>query len=129
MIPTSTGAAQALHLVIPQLKGKMHGMAVRVPTPDVSLIDLTVELERDATPDVVNAAFKAEAEGALKGILEYTEEPLVSIDLSGNANSAIFDATLTVGLDKRMIKVIAWYDNEWGYSCRVRDLVKFMAQR
>ena len=129
MIPTSTGAAQALHLVIPQLKGKMHGMAVRVPTPDVSLIDLTVELERDASPDVVNAAFKAEAEGALKGILEYTEEPLVSIDLSGNANSAIFDATLTVGLDKRMIKVIAWYDNEWGYSCRVRDLVKFMAQR
>ena len=101
MIPTSTGAAQALHLVIPQLKGKMHGMAVRVPTPDVSLIDLTVELERDASPDVVNAAFKAEAEGALKG----------------------------VGLDKRMIKVIAWYDNEWGYSCRVRDLVKFMAQR
>ena len=129
MIPTSTGAAQALHLVIPQLKGKMHGMAVRVPTPDVSLIDLTVELERDASPDVVNAAFKAEAEGALNGILEYTEEPLVSIDLSGNANSAIFDATLTVGLDKRMIKVIAWYDNEWGYSCRVRDLVKFMAQR
>jgi glyceraldehyde 3-phosphate dehydrogenase len=129
MIPTSTGAAKALHLVIPQLKGKLGGMAVRVPTPNVSLIDLTVELERDATPEDVNRAFREAAGGKLKGILQYSEEPLVSVDLNGNSHSAILDAPLTSGLDKRMVKVIAWYDNEWGYSCRVRDLVKFMASR
>ena len=129
MVPTSTGAAKALHLVIPQLKGKLAGMAVRVPTPNVSLVDLVVELDRDAAADEVNAAFRAEAEGALKGILEYSEEPLVSVDLNGNPHSAILDATLTAVIDKRMVKVIAWYDNEWGYSCRVRDLLKFMAGR
>jgi glyceraldehyde 3-phosphate dehydrogenase len=129
MVPTSTGAAKALHLVIPQLKGKMGGMAVRVPTPNVSLIDLTAELESDATAEHVNAAFRKAAHGPLQGILQYSEELLVSVDLNGNAHSAIFDAPLTVVLDKRLVKVIAWYDNEWGYSCRVRDLLKFMASR
>jgi glyceraldehyde 3-phosphate dehydrogenase len=107
----------------------MGGMAVRVPTPNVSLIDLTAELESDATAEHVNAAFRKAAHGALQGILQYSEELLVSVDLNGNAHSAIFDAPLTVVLDKRLVKVIAWYDNEWGYSCRVRDLLKFMASR
>jgi len=129
MIPTSTGAAKALHLVIPQLKGKMGGMAVRVPTPNVSLIDLTAELESDATAEEVNAAFRKAADGPLRGILHYSEEMLVSVDLNGNAHSAILDAPLTTVLDKRLVKVIAWYDNEWGYSCRVRDLLKFMASK
>ena len=127
MVPTSTGAARALHLVIPQLKGKLDGMAVRVPTPNVSVVDLTVEVERDATPEDVNAAFKAAAEGEMNGILQYSEDPLVSVDLNGNPHSAIFDAPLTMGIGKRLVKVMAWYDNEWGYSCRVRDLIKFMA--
>jgi glyceraldehyde 3-phosphate dehydrogenase len=129
MVPTSTGAAKALHLVIPQLKGKMGGMAVRVPTPNVSLIDLTAELESDTTAEHVNAAFRKAAHGPLQGILQYSEDLLVSVDLNGNAHSAILDAPLTVVLDKRLVKVIAWYDNEWGYSCRVRDLLKFMASR
>ena len=129
MVPTSTGAAKALHLVIPQLKGKMGGMAVRVPTPNVSLIDLTAELEGDATAEEVNAAFRKAADGPLQGILQYSEELLVSVDLNGNAHSAILDAPLTTVLDKRLVKVIAWYDNEWGYSCRVRDLLKFMASK
>ena len=129
MVPTSTGAAKALHLVIPQLKGKMDGMAVRVPTPNVSLIDLTAELEGDATAEEVNAAFRKAADGPLQGILQYSEELLVSVDLNGNAHSAILDAPLTTVLDKRLVKVIAWYDNEWGYSCRVRDLLKFMASK
>jgi glyceraldehyde 3-phosphate dehydrogenase len=129
MIPTTTGAAQALHLVLPQLKGKLDGLAIRVPTPNVSLIDLTVELESDATPADVNAAFRAAAQGPLQGILQYSEDPVVSVDMNGNPHSAIVDAPLTAGLDKRMVKVIAWYDNEWGYSCRVRDLVKYIASR
>ena len=129
MVPTSTGAAKALHLVLPQLKGKLDGMAIRVPTPNVSVIDLTVELEADATPADVNAAFKTAAEGPLRGILQYSEAPLVSVDLNDNPHSAILDAPLTAGLDKRMVKVIAWYDNEWGYSCRIRDLVTFMASQ
>ena len=129
MVPTSTGAAKALHLVIPQLKGKLGGMAVRVPTPNVSLIDLTAELERDASAEEVNAAFRTAAQGALQGILEYSEEPLVSVDFNGNAHSAILDAPLTTVIDKRLVKVIAWYDNEWGYSCRIRDLLKFMMSR
>jgi glyceraldehyde 3-phosphate dehydrogenase (phosphorylating) len=129
MIPTSTGAAKALHLVIPQLKGKLGGMAVRVPTPNVSLIDLTAELERDATPEDINAAFREAAHGALQGILQYSDELLVSVDLNGNAHSAILDAPLTTVIDKRLVKVIAWYDNEWGYSCRIRDLLKFMTSR
>jgi glyceraldehyde 3-phosphate dehydrogenase len=129
MIPTSTGAAKALHLVIPQLKGKLGGMAVRVPTPNVSLIDLTAELERDATSEDINAAFREAAHGALQGILQYSDELLVSVDLNGNAHSAILDAPLTTVIDKRLVKVIAWYDNEWGYSCRIRDLLKFMTSR
>ena len=129
MVPTSTGAAKALHLVIPQLKGKLGGMAVRVPTPNVSLIDLTAELERDASAEEVNAAFRTAAQGTLQGILEYSDEPLVSVDFNGNAHSAILDASLTTVIDKRLVKVIAWYDNEWGYSCRVRDLLKFMVSR
>src|SRR5919198_2680379 len=129
MVPTSTGAAKALHLVLPQLKGKMDGMAIRVPTPNVSVVDLTVETERDCDVASVNAAFRQASEGPLKGILEYTEEPIVSVDQNGNAHSATVDAQLTTVLDKRMVKVIAWYDNEWGYSCRVRDLVKYLATR
>jgi glyceraldehyde 3-phosphate dehydrogenase len=129
MVPTSTGAAKALHLVIPQLKGKLGGMAVRVPTPNVSLIDLTAELERDASAEEVNAAFRTAAQGTLQGILEYSDEPLVSVDFNGNAHSAILDASLTTVIDKRLVKVIAWYDNEWGYSCRIRDLLKFMVSR
>jgi len=129
MVPTSTGAAKALHFVIPQLKGKLGGMAVRVPTPNVSLIDLTAELERDASAEEVNAAFRRAAQGTLQGILEYSEEPLVSVDFNGNPHSAILDAPLTTVIDRRLVKVIAWYDNEWGYSCRIRDLLKFMMSR
>jgi glyceraldehyde 3-phosphate dehydrogenase len=129
MVPTSTGAAKALHRVLPQLKGKLDGMAIRVPTPNVSMIDLTVELESDATAADVNAAFRAAAQGPLQGILQYSEDPVVSVDMNGNPHSSIVDAPLTTGLDKRMVKVIAWYDNEWGYSCRIRDLIKYMAAR
>ncbi len=129
MIPTTTGAATALYEVLPALKGKLDGMAIRVPTPNVSLIDLTVELERDADKNDVNQAFREAADGPLRGIIEYSEAPLVSIDLKGNSHSAIVDAPLTATLAKRMIKVIAWYDNEWGYSCRVRDLAAFIADR
>lgn len=129
MIPTSTGAAKALHLVLPQLKGKLDGMAIRVPTPNVSLIDLTIEAEKDCDVAAVNAAFKRAAEGPLKGILKYCDEPIVSADQNGDAHSATFDSLLTTVLQGRMIKVLAWYDNEWGYSCRVRDLAKFIAAR
>jgi glyceraldehyde 3-phosphate dehydrogenase len=129
MIPTSTGAAKALHLVIPQLKGKLDGLAIRVPTPNVSLVDLTVETEKDCTIAEVNAAFKKAAEGSLKGILLYSEDPIVSIDKKGDPHSATLDAPLTNVIDKRMVKVTAWYDNEWGYSCRVRDLIKVTAER
>src|SRR6266702_1190692 len=129
MVPTSTGAARALHLVLPQLKGKLDGMAIRVPTPNVSMIDLTVELESDATAADVNTAFRAAAQGPLQGILQYSEDPVVSVDMNGNPHSSIVDAPLTTGLDKRMVKVIAWYDNEWGYSGRIRDLIKYIASR
>ena len=129
MIPTTTGAAKALYEVLPQLQGKMDGMAVRVPTPNVSMIDLVIEAEQDTTEAKVNEAFKLAAEGPLKGKLEYTEEPLVSTDLKGNPHSAIVDAALTKVLDHRMIKVIAWYDNEWGYACRIRDLIRYIARR
>ena len=129
MVPTTTGAATALYEVLPALKGKLDGMAIRVPTPNVSLIDLTVELEQDAGKDDINQAFRRAADGPLHGIVSYSEEPLVSIDLKGNSHSAIVDAPLTTALDNRMIKVIAWYDNEWGYSCRIRDLVAYMADR
>ncbi len=129
MIPTSTGAAKALHLVIPELKGKLDGLAIRVPTPNVSLIDLGVETERDCDAAEVNAAFAKAAEGPLKGILEYSESPIVSIDLNGSSYSAIVDAPLTAVMNRRFVKVFAWYDNEWGYSCRLRDLVKFLASK
>lgn len=129
MIPTSTGAAKALHLVIPELKGKMDGVAIRVPTPNVSLIDLTVEVETDCDVPTVNAAFQEAAQTSLKGLLAYSEAPVVSVDLNGNAHSAIVDAPLTSVINHRLVKVFAWYDNEWGYSCRLRDLVKFLAQQ
>ncbi len=126
MIPTSTGAAKALHLVLPQLKGKMDGLAIRVPTPNVSLVDLTVETETDCDVASVNEAFRKAAEGPLKGILAYSVEPIVSIDQKGDDHSATVDAPLTTVIEKRLVKVTAWYDNEWGYSCRVRDLIKFI---
>jgi glyceraldehyde 3-phosphate dehydrogenase len=129
MIPTTTGAAKALFLVLPELKGKMDGMAIRVPTPNVSVIDLVAEVERDVTESELNARYRQAAEGPLKGILQYTEEPLVSVDLNDNPHSAIFDATLTKVLQGRMVKVIAWYDNEWGYSCRLRDLIQYIGKK
>ena len=128
MIPTTTGAARAVSLVLPELKGKLDGFATRVPTPDGSMVDLTVELEKDATVEEVNAAMKAAAEGPLKGILQYQTDPIVSIDIVGNPYSSIFDSGLTMvmGGEGNFIKVISWYDNEWGYSNRVRDLAKIM---
>ena len=129
MIPTSTGAAKALHLVIPELKGKMDGVAIRVPTPNVSLIDLGVETDRNCKAEEVNMAFAKAAQGPLKGILGYSEAPIVSIDLNGCANSATVDAPLTTVMDHRFVKIFAWYDNEWGYSCRLRDLIKFLAAK
>jgi len=129
MVPTSTGAAKALHLVLPQLKGKLDGMAIRVPTPNVSLVDLTVEVEKDCDAAAVNAAFKQAAQGPLKGILKYSEAPIVSVDQNGDPHSATLDAPLTTVVDRRSVKVLAWYDNEWGYSCRVRDLIAHIASK
>ncbi len=129
IVPTSTGAASALGLVIPEMEGKLDGMATRVPTPDVSLVDLTVELEKAATVAEINNAFKIASETNLKGILKYTEEPLVSIDYRGDNNSAIVDGLLTLVMGDRMAKVIAWYDNEWGYSVRVIDVVVYIARQ
>ncbi|MBI4462737.1 MAG: type I glyceraldehyde-3-phosphate dehydrogenase [Acidobacteria bacterium] len=129
MIPTSTGAAKALHLVIPALKGKLDGYAMRVPTPNVSVVDLTVTVEKKATVEAVNDAFKKVAAGPLKGILAYSDEDLVSIDFRGNANSAIYDAPYTKVVAENCVKVLAWYDNEWGYSCRCVDMVKFMGRK
>jgi glyceraldehyde 3-phosphate dehydrogenase len=129
MIPSSTGAAKALHLVIPELKGKLDGYAMRVPTPNVSVVDLTVFVEKPATKDSVNAALKAAANGPMKGILSYTEEELVSVDFRGNPNSSIVDSGYTKVVGDKCVKVLAWYDNEWGYSCRVRDLIKLLAAK
>ena len=129
MIPTSTGAAKAIHLVLPQLKGRLDGSAIRVPTPNVSLVDLTVETEQDCDVAAINGAFRRAAEGPLKGILKYCEEPIVSSDENGDPHSAVLDSLLTTVLDRRMVKVMAWYDNEWGYSCRVRDLAKYIAAK
>jgi glyceraldehyde 3-phosphate dehydrogenase len=129
IVPTSTGAASALGLVIPEMEGKLDGMATRVPTPDVSLVDLTVELEKAATVAEINNAFKVAGETNLKGILKYTEEPLVSSDYRGDNNSAIVDGLLTIMVGDRMAKVIAWYDNEWGYSVRVIDVVAYIAKQ
>jgi glyceraldehyde 3-phosphate dehydrogenase len=128
MIPTSTGAAKAVGLVLPELKGKMHGLAIRVPTPNVSLVDLVAEVEKVATVEEINNALRKAAEGELKGILGFCEEPLVSVDFNGNALSSIVDGPSTSVMDGTMVKVLAWYDNEWGYSCRVRDLIKFIAK-
>ena len=129
MIPTSTGAAKAIGLVLPVLKGKLDGIAIRVPTPNVSIIDLTADLAKDADEKSVNAAMKAAAEGPLKGILQYSEEPLVSVDFIGNPHSSIFDAPLTKVLDKRLVKIFSWYDNEWGYSNRLADVTAYVAKR
>jgi glyceraldehyde 3-phosphate dehydrogenase len=127
-IPTTTGAAKAVGLVIPELKGKIDGIAVRVPTPNVSLVDLVAVLKREATVEEINAAMKAEAEGPLKGILQYTEEPLVSVDFLSNPHSSILDGQFTKVTSGNLAKVLAWYDNEWGYSCRLVDLVKYISR-
>jgi glyceraldehyde 3-phosphate dehydrogenase len=129
MIPTSTGAAKAVALVIPELKGKFDGISVRVPTPNVSLVDVVINLERETTTEEVNQVLKDAANEELKGILAFSEEPLVSIDFRGNPNSSIVDAENTKVIDGKTVKILSWYDNEWGYSCRVRDLVKFMANK
>jgi glyceraldehyde 3-phosphate dehydrogenase len=129
MIPTSTGAAKALHLAIPELKGKLDGFSMRVPTPNVSVVDLVAFVEKSTTVDEVNAAMKTASEGAMKGILGYSEAPLVSADFRGDERSSIVDAPLTRVIGGNCVKVISWYDNEWGYSCRVRDLIKFLASK
>lgn len=129
LIPTTTGAAKAISLVMPEMEGKLDGMAVRVPTPNVSMIDLVVELEKDTDAAKVNTALKRAAAGKLKGILEYTDEPLVSIDFKGNPHSSIVDGSITSVIDKRMVKVISWYDNEWGYSTRIKDLILYMSKK
>ena len=129
MIPTTTGAAKAVGLVLPDLKGKLNGFAMRVPTPNVSVVDLVAEVSRDVTAEEVNTVLKRAAEGPLKGILQYSEEPLVSIDFNGNDHSAIVDAKLTMVLEGKMVKVLAWYDNEWGYSSRIRDLILYLNKR
>jgi len=129
IIPTTTGAAKAVALVLPHLKGKLNGFSMRVPTQNVSVVDFVAEVEKPATAESVNAAFKAAAEGSLKGILAYTDEPLVSKDFNGDPHSSIVDGLSTMVIDDTMVKVIAWYDNEWGYSMRVVDLVAYMASK
>jgi glyceraldehyde 3-phosphate dehydrogenase len=129
MIPTTTGAAKAVGLVLPDLKGKLGALSIRVPTANVSIIDLVAEISRDVTVEDVNGAFKKASEGPLKGIIQYSEDPLVSIDLNGNDHSAILDAKLTMVLEGKMVKVLAWYDNEWGYSSRLRDLILYLIKR
>ncbi|HZK44581.1 MAG TPA: type I glyceraldehyde-3-phosphate dehydrogenase [Syntrophomonadaceae bacterium] len=129
LIPTTTGAAAAVGLVIPELKGKLDGMAIRVPTPNVSMIDLTLELEKSASVEAINQVFKHASETNLKGILKYTEIPLVSNDYIGESHSAVVDGLLTMTMGDKMAKVIAWYDNEWGYSVRVVDAVVYLAQQ
>jgi glyceraldehyde 3-phosphate dehydrogenase len=129
IVPTTTGAARAVSLVIPELKGKLDGIALRVPTPTVSIVDFVANLAKTTTVDEVNRAFKAAAEGKLKGILEYCDEPLVSTDFKGDPASSIFDSLSTMVIGGNMVKVLAWYDNEWGYSCRLVDLVAFIAAK
>ena len=129
IIPTTTGAAKALALVIPDLKGKFDGFSLRVPTPTVSVVDFTAELERETSVEELNAAFRAAAAGPMKGILGVSDEPLVSTDFRGDTRSSIIDSACTMVLGGNFVKVIAWYDNEWGYSCRVADLVKIIAER
>ncbi len=129
MIPTSTGAAKAVALVLPELKGKFDGISVRVPTPNVSLVDVVMDLEKETTAEEVNRAFKDAANEELRGILAFSEEPLVSVDFKRNPNSSIVDAEYTKVIGGTMLKVLSWYDNEWGYSCRVRDLIKYIASK
>jgi len=127
-IPTTTGAAKAVGIVIPELKGKIDGIAIRIPTPNVSLVDLVALLKKNVTTEEVNEAFKTASEGKLKGILQYTEEPLVSVDFMANPHSSIVDSLFTRITDNNLVKVLAWYDNEWGYSCRLKDLIKFITR-
>jgi glyceraldehyde 3-phosphate dehydrogenase len=129
IIPTSTGAAKALSLVLPQLKGKLHGMSLRVPTPNVSLVDLVVDLKQDVTLDEINQAFMEAKNGSLNGILDFTMEPLVSVDFNTNPHSAIIDGLSTMVMGNRKVKVLAWYDNEWGYSSRVVDLTLYVVHQ
>ncbi len=129
IIPTTTGAAKALALVLPELKGKFNGFSLRVPTPTVSVNDLVVITTRPVSPEAANEAFKAAAAGPMRGLLGYTEEPLVSMDFKGDEHSSIVDGLSTMGMGDHMLKVIAWYDNEWGYSCRVSDLAQYVAER
>jgi glyceraldehyde 3-phosphate dehydrogenase len=128
IIPTTTGAARAVTIVLPELKGKLNGFAMRVPTPNVSVVDFVAEVAKDVTVEQINASLKEAAEGHLKGILAYSEQPLVSKDYNGNSHSSIVDALSTMVVDGNMIKVVAWYDNEWGYSCRVVDLAQMVAE-
>ena len=131
IIPTTTGAAKAVTMVIPDLEGRLDGMAIRVPTPDGSLTDFTCMLKRDTSAEEINQTLKQASEGQLKGILEYTEEPIVSIDIVGNSHSAIIDglSTKVIGGRGNFVKILSWYDNEWGYSCRVVDLVNYLYDR
>jgi len=129
MIPTTTGAAKAIGLVIPELKGKLDGYAMRVPTPDVSVVDLVAVVDKPTTAEEVNAALKSAAEGPMKGILQFVEEELVSKDFTGNPHSSMVDAGFTKVIDGNLVKIVAWYDNEWGYSCRVRDLITYVANK
>ena len=129
MIPTSTGAAKAVALVIPELKGKFDGISVRVPTPNVSLVDVVINIEKQTTVEEVNSALKTAADGPMKGILSFCDEPLVSVDFRGNPHSSIVDAENTKVIGGSTVKILSWYDNEWGYSCRVKDLVKHIAQK
>jgi glyceraldehyde 3-phosphate dehydrogenase len=129
IIPTTTGAAKALALVIPELKGRFDGFSLRVPTPTVSVIDFVAQTAKSVTAEAANAAFRAAAEGPMRGLLDYTDEPLVSMDFKGDDHSSIVDGASTMATGDRMLKVIAWYDNEWGYSCRVADLAAFMGER
>ncbi len=129
MIPTSTGAAVAVTLTLPELKGRLDGIAIRVPVANVSVVDFVATVKRKVTPEEVNSALKAAATGPMRGILQVCDEELVSTDFRGNPHSSIVDALNTSVIDGNMVKVLAWYDNEWGYSCRVRDLIKFIAAR
>jgi len=129
IIPTTTGAAKAIGLVLPELKGKLDGISLRVPTPNVSIVDFVAEVSKNTSKEEVNEAMKKAADGPLRGILQYSEEPLVSIDFRGNSHSSILDAPYTSVIGGNMVKLLSWYDNEWGYSCRVVDLVKYVAEQ
>jgi len=129
IIPTTTGAAKAIGLVLPELKGKLDGISLRVPTPNVSIVDFVAEIDKNTTREEVNAAMKKAADGPLRGILQYSEEPLVSVDFRGNSHSSILDAPYTSVIEGNMVKLLSWYDNEWGYSCRVVDLIKYVAEQ